>query len=446
MSSQKIIKVLLAGYGTVGKGICQLIDRCDQRLDLPWKIQISKILVQKKTPDRVQECPSTQFVTSLEEFYDFGFDDHEKPDIVIEAIGGVDTAFQIISEALDRGLSVVSANKDLIDLQWNILQEKSQKTGQHLRYEASVAGGIPIIHTINRGLLANRIEGLFAILNGTANYCLTQMIEKAHSLKDVIGEAQAKGYAEADPSSDIEGKDSAHKICILSRLCYETNFSFQDILTEGIIDIEGHDLNFLYQKGLSVRLLGIARRFSDGVDLRVHPCYFSSKHPFESVRGVNNAILIDGDATGEVFLYGQGAGRYPTASAVVSDIFELCEKISSREKISVPLLKNTPQHIVSVDSLEMKYYFRLTVKDQSGVLSKLTLSLAQNKINVHIIEQSPCPFDSQLVHIRIITDSCKEKNMQNALKNIHQEIPDDIRLQSLLIRQAPWEETSKETC
>jgi len=344
-------------------------------------------------------------------------------DIVIELIGGTGVALQLVLEAIAHGKHVVTANKALLAKHGNRIFKAAQKQGVMVAFEASVGGGIPIIKALREGLAANRIEWIAGIINGTSNFILSEMRDKGLPFAKVLAEAQALGYAEADPTFDIEGVDAAHKLTILSALAFGVPMQFSKVYTEGISKLTQADIGYAEELGYRIKLLGITRRAPRGIELRVHPTLVPSRRLIANVEGVMNAILVKGDAVGATMYYGAGAGSRPTASAVVADLLDVTRLITADPGHRVPHLAFQPDQlsatpILPMGEVETSYYLRLRVLDKPGVLARITRILADSRISIDAMVQKEPGEGEQRVDIVLLTHRALEKNVDAALRRI----------------------------
>lgn len=344
-------------------------------------------------------------------------------DIVVELIGGYDTAKALILEAIAHGKHVVTANKALIAEHGNEIFAAAEKANVSVCYEAAVAGGIPIIKIMREGLAANRIEWLAGIINGTGNYILTEMRDKNRSFEDALAEAQELGYAEADPTFDVEGIDACHKLVILASLAFGIPLQFDKAFTEGIRDISSEDVKYAEALGYRIKHLGIARRTEDGIELRVHPTLIPERRLIANVDGVMNAVLIKSDAVGPTLHYGPGAGSEPTASSVIADIIDIGRFIDVESSVRIPALAFHPGHIdalpvLPITEVKTAYYMRMSVQDKTGVLSMVASILSDNGVSIESMVQKPPLEGADYVTLIIMTNVVKEKTLQKALSEI----------------------------
>jgi homoserine dehydrogenase len=363
-------------------------------------------------------------------------------DIVIELIGGTGIARDLVLEAIEHGKHVVTANKALLAKHGNRIFKAAQKKGVMVAFEASVGGGIPIIKALREGLAANRIEWIAGIINGTSNFILSEMRDKDLPFEKVLAEAQARGYAEADPTFDIEGVDAAHKLTILSALAFGVPMQFAKAYTEGISKLTQADIGYAEELGYRIKLLGITRRTPKGIELRVHPTLVPSRRLIANVEGVMNAILVKGDAVGATMYYGAGAGSQPTASAVVADLIDVTRLITADPEHRVPHLAFQPDQlsatpILPMGEVETSYYLRLRVLDRPGVLARITRILADSRISIDAMVQKEPGEGEQRVDIVLLTHLAREKHVDTAMRRI-EKLPTvlgrvtRIRLESLL--------------
>jgi homoserine dehydrogenase len=343
--------------------------------------------------------------------------------IVIELIGGTGIAKELVLEAIANGKHVVTANKALLAKHGNRIFAAAQKKGVMVAFEASVGGGIPIIKALREGLAANRIEWIAGIINGTSNFILSEMRDKGLAFSTALAEAQRRGYAEADPTFDIEGVDAAHKLTILSALAFGIPMQFARVYTEGISKLTQQDIGYAEELGYRIKLLGITRRAKRGIELRVHPTLVPTRRLIANVEGVMNGILVKGDAVGATLYYGAGAGSQPTASAVVADLVDVTRLITADPGHRVPHLAFQPDQlsdtpILPIGEIETCYYLRLRVLDKPGVLARITRILADSKISIDAMVQKEPPAGAKHVDIVMLTHLAVEKNVDAALARI----------------------------
>ncbi len=427
------VQVGLIGFGTVGSGVVRLLtehtERFRRRLGIP--LVLKKVAdIDLARPRAVALAPELLTGNSQEILND------PEIDIIVELIGGTTEAYELVMAALARGKHVVTANKALLALHGNEIFRTAVQAGVEIGFEASVCGGIPIILSLRQGLAANAIEELFGILNGTSNYILSKMSSAGDSFHAALKEAQEKGYAEADPTLDVEGIDAAHKLAILMALAYGAQIDFGAIHVEGITRLEPIDIQFAREFGYQVKLLAITRDDGQRVEARVHPTMLPQDHIMASVLGVNNAVYITGDAVGSILLYGQGAGMMPTASAVAADLIDLAYNISHGIRGRVPPLgvndaEQNRRLVKPLAEIVTNYYLRFAAQDRPGVLSKISGILAEYDISIAAVIQKGREI-RHAVPIVMITHEAKEANVQKALAKIHQ--LDIISEKAILIR------------
>jgi len=346
-------------------------------------------------------------------------------DIVIELIGGYGIARQLVLEAIAAGKHVVTANKALLAVHGSEIFAAAHAKGVMVAFEAAVAGGIPIIKALREGLTANRIQWIAGIINGTTNFILSEMREKGLSFDTVLKEAQRLGYAEADPTFDIEGVDAAHKATIMSAIAFGIPVQFDQAYVEGITKLEAQDIRYAEQLGYRIKLLGIAKRAAQGVELRVHPCLIPAKRLIANVEGAMNAVVVQADAVGTTLYYGKGAGSEPTASAVVADLVDITRLHTADPLHRVPHLAFQPDSLSSLPILPMaqvvtSYYLRLRVADQAGVLAKVTGILAQADISIDAVLQREAGEGENQTDLIILTHDCAEQRMNQAMAEMQQ--------------------------
>jgi homoserine dehydrogenase len=344
-------------------------------------------------------------------------------DIVIELIGGDDPARELVMLAIQNGKHVVTANKALIALHGNEIFAAAQDKGVNVVFEAAVAGGIPIIKSIREGLSANHIEWVAGIINGTSNFILTEMRDKGREFEDVLSEAQALGYAEADPTFDVEGIDAAHKLCILSSIAFGIPLQFDKVYTEGIGNISTEDVVYAGQLGYRIKHLGVARRNNGGIEMRVHPTLIPEKCLIANVDGVMNAVLVQADKLGPSLYYGAGAGADPTASAVIADIIDVARTITTDAQNRVPHLAFQPDQIVDIPILPITeirtaFYLRMRVDDRPGVMAEITRIMGDNNISIEAILQKEPEAGITRATIIMLTQIICEQQMVDAIAEI----------------------------
>ena len=416
----KPLRIGLLGIGTVGGGTFDVLTRNAEEISRRAGRPITITHVADKNTTLANQVVAGRAVVT-----DDGFAIVRNPDIdvVIELIGGYSFAKQLMLEAIANGKHVVTANKALLALHGNEIFAAARAKGVIVAFEAAVAGGIPIIKALREGLVANRIEWIAGIINGTTNFILSEMRSKGASFADVLAVAQAKGYAEADPTFDIEGIDAGHKISILAAIAFGIPLSFDQAYVEGITKIEAIDIRYAEEMGYRIKLLGIARRRETGIELRVHPTLIPTKRLIANVEGVMNAVLVKGDAVGATLYYGAGAGASPTASAVIADLVDVARLIDTDASHRVPYLafqhdKIGTEPVLSIDDVETSYYLRLRVDDKPGVLADITRVLADNHISIDAMLQKEPEEGEAQADIILLTHETIEKNVKRAIAAI----------------------------
>ena len=412
------INIGLIGLGTVGTGVVKILtenrDLLLKKLDVP--LVLKKVACKDRSRPRPVDLSGIE-ITNAEEIIN-----DPEINIVIELIGGYEPAKTYILTAIKNRKHVVTANKALLALYGEEIFKTAMEYQVDIAFEASVGGGIPLIKGIKEGLVGNNILCIFGILNGTANYILTKMTKEGMAFKEALKEAQEKGFAEADPTFDIEGIDTAHKLTILLSLAYGIPIDFEQIYIEGIDNIEPLDIQFAQEFGYSIKLLAVSRQTDKGIESRVHPTMIPKEHLLANVNGAYNALLVRGDAVGNVLFYGLGAGMMPAGSAVVSDVVNLSRNLIKGVTQRVPLLSYLPEKrekklILPIDELICKYYFRFSAVDKPGVLSKISGILGDHEISIESVMQKGRKINGQ-VPIVMLTHEAKEANVKAALNEI----------------------------
>lgn len=413
----KKIKIALLGLGNVGRGVWMILNSNKEEVSkrCGYEVEIAKVLVRNKNKKRSVEIPEDIITTDFDEILN---DDSIK--IVVEVMGGMEPAREYMLKCMDKKKHIVTANKMLLATGGDELFQKADEMGIMFQYEASVAGGIPIIKGIDESLTANKIETLYGIVNGTTNYILSKMETEGAAFDDVLKEAQEKGYAEADPTSDIEGYDAQYKLAILASLAFGTKIDVKNVYREGITKIEAVDMKYASEFKMAIKLLAIAKEVDGKVQLRVHPTMIPKKHPLANVYDSYNAVFIKGNAVGDLMFYGRGAGDLPTGSAVVSDIVSIVRSNVNTENEN-PVVKNNlwKKDIDDVGTVESKYYVRATVLDEPGVLSQITALLGENSVSLRSVIQKGDEEDG-LVTIVLITHKTYEKQFMDSMREVKQ--------------------------
>jgi len=433
--SAKCIKVGICGFGTVGGGSYNLLQTNGEEITRRVGCAIDVVRIASRS---IIKGDVNSAVNISNDPFDLVND--PEVDIVIETIGGFDPAFEVVRQALINGKHVVTANKALIAERGNELFSVAQGNAVTLAYESSVAGGIPIIKALREGLSANKIDWLAGIINGTGNFILTEMAEKQRQFADVLTEAQQLGYAEADPTFDVEGIDAAHKLTIMASIAFGIPLQFDKTYTEGISRITPQDIGFAKQLGYRVKHLGIARRIDSRVEMRVHPTLIPRKRLLASVDGVGNAVLVHGNAVGSTLYNGPGAGAGATASSVIADVIDIArQKLAGLSEPLLPALGYLSVHddleVVSIEEIVTEYYLRIPVNDVVGVLAKISSILQGFDISIEAVIQKE--LDSKTVPIVILTHKAIEKKLNLAIAAI--EALEDVSGEVMRIRVETFE-------
>ncbi|MGY8789370.1 MAG: homoserine dehydrogenase [Pseudomonadales bacterium] len=415
------IRIGICGLGTVGYGSYTVL--MDNAVEIARRagceLVVSHIGTRSiKSHQDVGETRVSQDVFAVAE--------DPEIDIVLELIGGEDLAKKLVLRAISNGKHVVTANKALIAVHGNEIFAEARKNNVIVAYEATVAGGIPIIKAIREGLAANQLQWLAGIINGTGNFILTEMQEKGGDFTAVLKQAQDLGYAEADPTFDVEGIDAAHKLTILASIAFGIPLQFDKAYTEGIGDITIEDIHYAKELGYRIKHLGIARQTEEGIELRVHPTLVSAEKLIASVDGVMNAVMVQGNAVGSTMHYGAGAGAMPTASAVIADVVDVSRLITCPES-SVPALafqtdSLSDKPVLPISEIESGYYLRIAAKDKAGVLADITEILGDHAINIEaVIQKEPHNYDAeQVLSVIILTHEIREAVMDEAIGKIEE--------------------------
>jgi homoserine dehydrogenase len=414
------VNVGLLGLGTVGGGTFNVLNRNNAEIvrRAGRGIQITHAAAREYDTARL---PGIEAITVSNDA--FAVVDDPAVDIIVELIGGYEPARELVLKAIANGKHVVTANKALIALHGNEIFAAAQDRGVMVAFEAAVAGGIPIIKAIREGLAANEIEWLTGIINGTGNFILTEMRDKGRDFDDVLKEAQQLGYAEADPTFDIEGIDAAHKLTILASIAFGIPLQFDKVYTEGISHITREDVAYAGEFGYRIKHLGFTRRTAEGIELRVHPTLIPERRLIANVDGVMNAVLVNADAVGPTLYYGAGAGSEPTASAVVADIIDVVRTLTADPGNRVPHLAFQPQALsdmpmLAMDDVETAYYLRMLATDKPGVLADVTRILGDAGISIEAILQKEPAADAVEVPIIMLTHTVRERQMNAAIGQI----------------------------
>lgn len=429
------VKLGLIGMGTVGGGVVKMLEKnralIEAKVGAP--VELAMVCDKRLTPAAAKKAGLKCLITRNAEDVIL----HSDIDILIELIGGYEPARTFVLKALHAGKHVVTANKALLAKYWGDVFEHVRMYRRLVYFEASVGGGIPIIQAINEGLAGNRISKITGILNGTTNFVLTKMSKNGMAYPEAVKEAQKAGFAEADPTFDVEGIDAAHKIAVLASIASGTWVRLSDVVVEGITHVDTRDMNYVRKEfGYVIKLLGIAKLTAKSVEVRVHPALIPDSHPFANVQNEYNAISVDGDAVGDVMLYGKGAGSMAAASAVVSDVTYLARQIAAGTAGKLPYVSNEHhKHLPAVakSDIETRYYLRFTVSDRPGVLSGISGILSKHKVSISGVYQPEHTFnDGPGATILILTHKTREGAIEKALKEISHK--SYLRAKTVLLR------------
>lgn len=411
----KPVRVGICGLGTVGGGTFNVLQRNAEEIARRAGRGIEVVQIASR---RINPQVQTAGVSITDDV--FALVSNPQVDIVVELIGGYGVARELVLKAIDNGKHVVTANKALIAVHGNEIFARAQEKGVIVAFEAAVAGGIPVIKAIREGLAANRINWLAGIINGTGNFILSEMRDKGRAFDDVLKEAQALGYAEADPTFDVEGIDAAHKLTILASIAFGIPLQFDKAYTEGITQLTTADVNYAEALGYRIKHLGVARRTEAGIELRVHPTLIPADRLIANVNGVMNAVMVNGDAAGSTLFYGAGAGMEATASAVVADLVDVVRALTTDPTNRVPHLAFQPDAlsdhpILPIDACESAYYLRIQAKDRPGVLAQVASILSERGINIESIMQKEVEEQDGLVPMILVTHRVTEQRMNEAI-------------------------------
>ena len=413
----------ICGLGTVGGGTLTLLQSKQEELGrrLGRTLRVTHVASRRRNP--AFDYSGVHYSTDV-----FAVADDPAVDILVEVLGGTEPALSLILRAIENGKHVVTANKALIAVHGNVIFAAARRRGVIVAYESAVAGGIPIIKALREGLAANSIQWLAGLINGTGNFIMTEMAQKGRSFEDVLKEAQALGYAEADPTFDVEGIDAAHKLTILASNAFGIPLSFDKVYTEGISKVTTADVSYAEELGYRIKHLGIARMTAAGIEMRVHPTLISAQKLIANVNGVMNAVVVKGDSAGSTLYYGPGAGAKATASSVVADLIDIVRSYGSGEAVrpaSVPALSFASLRddvpILKIDDIECEYYLRISVRDRIGVMAHISQILMQHNINIEaLIQKEPdaAQAGEVIVPVVLLTGKVQESNMNRAIAAI----------------------------
>lgn len=415
----KPINIGILGLGTVGKGTVNVLRDNAAEISRRLGRDVNVFMVSTRHVEKARECcPASTLITTDP----FEVARHPDVDIVVELFGGTELAKDLVLEAIEHGKHIVTANKKLLAEYGNEVFSLAEQKNVMVQFEAAVAGGIPIIKALREGLAANNIQSIAGIINGTSNFILSEMREKGSAFADVLKEAQALGYAEADPTFDIEGHDAGHKITIMSALAFGIPVNFQACYLEGISKLDSRDIKYAEELGYRIKLLGITRKTDKGIELRVHPTLVPECRLIANVNGVMNAVRVDANMVGETLYYGAGAGALPTASSVVADIIDISRLITADTDNRVPHLAFQPsqvkaQTILPMDEIVSSYYLRVQASDKPGVLGQIANLLAKQVVSIEALIQKGV-INGDTAEIVILTHSTVEKQIKAAIHDI----------------------------
>ncbi len=419
---EKTVKIGFLGCGNVGGGVWRLLSGFSREIAhrTGLRFDVRRVLV--RSLDKHRDLPAGVLTTRVEDVID-----DPEISIVLEFLGGEEPAHQYITAALERGKTVVTANKVAFALHWHELQKAAKASGAGLYYEAAVCGAIPIIHTLEESLQANRIHYIYGIVNGTTNYILTRMSKEGAEYADVLKDAQRLGLAEPDPSSDVEGLDAAYKLSILASLAFHGRVPFENVYVEGITQVQAEDIRCGQELGYTLKLLAIAKRDGLKVETRVHPTFIKNEHPLANISGAFNAVFLNGHACGDMMFMGRGAGDLPTASAIVSDLV----RAASAQKHLYPTFENELNPTVALQNntdWRCAFYSRMLAQDRPGVLSRIAQTFADHGVSIAAMQQKGARAGGHVTLV-FITHEASEQAMQQAILEI---TPDVATVESLL--------------
>lgn len=404
------MNIALLGLGTVGGGVYKVLKRQAPEMiqKLNTELHLKKVLVRNPKRHEMDVDDPSILTCNFEEIVD-----DPEIEIVVEVMGGIEPAYTYIRDALKAGKSVVTANKDLIADRGGELLEIAEENNVELRFEASVAGGIPIISPLKNSLAANEISEIMGIVNGTTNFILSKMSDEGMDYADALAEATSLGYAEADPTADVEGHDAARKVAIMATIAFHTRVTFRDVYTEGITKISQKDIRYANALGWKIKLIGLAQNTDEGVEVRVHPMLIPLNHPLATVSGSYNAVYVIGDAVGDVMFYGYGAGEMPTASAVCGDVFSVARHtvIHAQGSTRDNVYRKIP--IKRIDNICSSYYLRMEVEDKPGVLATIASIFGNNSVSIEQVIQKDKVND--LAELVIVTSKVRERHIRDAM-------------------------------
>ena len=412
MNEQQTIKIGLLGLGTVGSGVYKIIERQKEEMvkKTGARLEIAGILVHNL--NKVRDGVDTSLLTDRWE----DIINNDEISIVIEVMGGIEPAKTMILEALNSGKNVVTANKDLVAEYGRELLDAAENNGVDFLFEAAVAGGIPIIRPLKQCLAANEMDEVIGIVNGTTNYILTKMFEEGMDFDEALAKATELGYAEADPTADIEGLDAGRKVAIMASIAFHSRVTFSDVYTEGITKISARDINYAKEFGNVIKLLGVAHNTEDGIEVSVHPMMIPQEHPLASVRDSFNAVFVHGDAVDDVMFYGRGAGEFPTASAIMGDVIDVVRDIQYHctGRISCTCYRETK--VKEFREVKNKFFLRMLVDNKPGVLAAIASVFGVHQVSISKVIQKI--ITDGVAELVIVTEAVKEYHMEDALEHL----------------------------
>ncbi len=412
MNEQQTIKIGLLGLGTVGSGVYKIIERQKEEMvkKTGARLEIAGILVHNL--NKVRDGVDTSLLTDRWE----DIINNDEISIVIEVMGGIEPAKTMILEALNSGKNVVTANKDLVAEYGRELLDAAENNGVDFLFEAAVAGGIPIIRPLKQCLAANEMDEVIGIVNGTTNYILTKMFEEGMDFDEALEKATELGYAEADPTADIEGLDAGRKVAIMASIAFHSRVTFSDVYTEGITKISARDINYAKEFGNVIKLLGVAHNTEDGIEVSVHPMMIPQEHPLASVRDSFNAVFVHGDAVDDVMFYGRGAGEFPTASAIMGDVIDVVRDIQYHctGRISCTCYRETK--VKEFREVKNKFFLRMQVDNKPGVLAAIASVFGVHQVSISKVIQKI--ITDGVAELVIVTEAVKEYHMEDALEHL----------------------------
>jgi homoserine dehydrogenase len=423
----KKIGIAILGLGTVGGGTYEILTKNKKYIMDTQEIEVNIEAILEINNKRIEKFNIDNSIVKTDIM---DIVNNDNIDLVVELIGGTTFAKDFVEEALKKGKTVVSANKEMFAKYWHELENLAKEGGGGLYFEASCVGGVPIIRTLVDSLQGDKLTSIIGIINGTTNYILTKMSDEEQSYGDVLKEAQDLGYAEADPTADVDGFDAAYKLSLLSSLAFQTKIPLKTVYREGISNIKIKDIGFGKELGYTLKLLGIGKETENGIEVRVHPTFITDSHPLASVKGSFNAVHLIGDCVGDIMLYGKGAGDLPTGSAIVSDIIYAAKKDGKHDYVRFENKNEKSKGVKIAEDFESEYYVRLEIADKLGVLSKVSKVFSENMVSItDVIQKGSDNKDS--VPLILITHKTYESSIQKALDQI-KNLEDVISVESLI--------------